>query len=274
MSESKKEAKPDGKKKSDVVKLAKGKVEDLVLLAKVAEKADRYEDMCELLSEVVKKKKGKLDAEERNILSVAYKNVVGTKRASWRTLNQQDTTDDNKTYVEKFKSTVENELTDKCDEILKLLDDHLVAASKDEDDQEVHIFYLKMKGDYFRYLAEILPKVGETTDKEGKKIGKYPLAAKDAYNAAMKVADEKLDVTNPTRLGLALNFSVCHYEILNSKQQACALAKKAFDDAISKLDMLNDNNYKDSTLIMQLLRDNLTLWTSEESNNQEEEQED
>jgi len=50
---------------------------------------------------------------------------------------------------------------------------------------------------------------------------------------------------------------------------ACDLAKNAFDDAISKLDKLQTNEYKDSTLIMQLLRDNLTLWTSNEEGGEE-----
>jgi len=63
--------------------------------------------------------------------------------------------------------------------------------------------------------------------------------------------------------GLALNFSVFYYEILNSPDRACRLAKKAFDDAIAELDTLSEESYKDSTLIMQLLRDNLTLWTSD-----------
>jgi len=66
-----------------------------------------------------------------------------------------------------------------------------------------------------------------------------------------------------TRLGLALNFSVFYYEILNSPDRACRLAKAAFDDAIAELDTLSEDSYKDSTLIMQLLRDNLTLWTSD-----------
>jgi len=64
---------------------------------------------------------------------------------------------------------------------------------------------------------------------------------------------------------LALNFSVFYYEILNAPDQACHLAKQAFDDAIAELDTLSEESYKDSTLIMQLLRDNLTLWTSSET---------
>ena len=71
--------------------------------------------------------------------------------------------------------------------------------------------------------------------------------------------------THPIRLGLALNFSVFYYEVLSSPDRACHLAKQAFDDAIAELDTLSEESYKDSTLIMQLLRDNLTLWTSDDN---------
>lgn len=86
---------------------------------------------------------------------------------------------------------------------------------------------------------------------------------------ATDVAQTDLTPTHPIRLGLALNFSVFYYEILNSPDRACHLAKQAFDDAIAELDSLSEESYRDSTLIMQLLRDNLTLWTSSEGNEAE-----
>merc|ERR1712038_345631 len=84
--------------------------------------------------------------------------------------------------------------------------------------------------------------------------------------SASEIGQTDLATTHPIRLGLALNFSVFYYEVLNSPEQACSLAKSAFDDAIQELDTLSEESYKDSTLIMQLLRDNLTLWTSEVEN--------
>jgi len=111
-----------------------------------------------------------------------------------------------------------------------------------------------MKGDYYRYLAEVA---------SGDDRAAVVDNSQKAYQEAFDVAKEKMQPTHPIRLGLALNFSVFYYEILNAPDKACALAKQAFDDAIAELDTLNEDSYKDSTLIMQLLRDNLTLWTSD-----------
>jgi 14-3-3 protein epsilon len=111
-----------------------------------------------------------------------------------------------------------------------------------------------MKGDYHRYLAEF------STGNSRKEAAENSLMA---YKSASDIAMTELPPTHPIRLGLALNFSVFYYEILNSPDRACQLAKQAFDDAIAELDTLDEDSYKDSTLIMQLLRDNLTLWTSE-----------
>jgi len=111
-----------------------------------------------------------------------------------------------------------------------------------------------MKGDYHRYLAEFA--TGEARKEAA-------TSAHEAYKHATDIAQTELAPTHPIRLGLALNFSVFYYEILNSPDRACHLAKQAFDDAIAELDTLSEESYKDSTLIMQLLRDNLTLWTSD-----------
>ncbi|CAL5332697.1 unnamed protein product [Camellia sinensis] len=134
---------------------------------------------------------------------------------------------------------------------MKLLDSNLVPSATTG---ESKVFYLKMKGDYHRYLAEF--KVGD----ERKQAGEDTM---NSYKAAQDIALVDLASTHPIRLGLALNFSVFYYEILNSSDKACSMAKQAFEEAIAELDTLGEESYKDSTLIMQLLRDNLTLWTSD-----------
>ncbi|CAD7697935.1 unnamed protein product [Ostreobium quekettii] len=146
---------------------------------------------------------------------------------------------------------IEAELADICTSILGLLDEYLVPSASSG---ESKVFYLKMKGDYHRYLAEFKSSATRKEEAEQTYL---------AYKAAQDIALADLVPTHPIRLGLALNFSVFYYEIENSPDRACYLAKQAFDEAIQELDKLGDESYKDSTLIMQLLRDNLTLWTSD-----------
>merc|ERR1712057_86075 len=152
-----------------------------------------------------------------------------------------------------YRIRVETELNRICDEILQLIDASLIPTSTSG---ECKVFYYKMKGDYFRYIAEF-------TEGEGKTGAAN--SAHDAYKEAMAVATTDLVVTHPIRLGLALNFSVFHYEVLGNPEEACKMARQAFEHAIAELDNVAEESYKDSTLIMQLLRDNLTLWTSSEA---------
>merc|ERR1712046_144358 len=115
--------------------------------------------------------------------------------------------------------------------------------------------YQKMMADYYRYIAEFT---------DGNKKSKAAENARMAYQEAQNVAEKDLAVTHPIRLGLALNFSVFQYEVLGNPDEACKMARTAFEDAIAELDNVAEDSYKDSTLIMQLLRDNLTLWTSDQ----------
>ncbi|SCZ90556.1 BZ3500_MvSof-1268-A1-R1_Chr1-3g02063 [Microbotryum saponariae] len=258
----------------------------LTYMGRIAEQSERYDEMVTYMKDVAKLGV-ELSIEERNLLSVSYKNVIGARRASWRiisSIEQKEESKGNESQVAKIKAyrqKVEGELSDGalgsasgigicqhfadtplalrvvCNDILKVLDDHLIPSAQAG---ESKVFYHKMKGDYHRYLAEFA---------NGDERQKASEAAHDSYKAASEIASAELAPTHPIRLGLALNFSVFYYEILNSPERACQLAKLAFDDAIAELDTLSEESYKDSTLIMQLLRDNLTLWTSDLNDAQE-----
>ncbi|XP_036405471.1 tyrosine 3-monooxygenase/tryptophan 5-monooxygenase activation protein, theta polypeptide a [Megalops cyprinoides] len=230
------------------------KTMELIQKAKLAEQAERYDDMAACMKEVTEQG-AELSNEERNLLSVAYKNVVGARRSAWRVISsiEQKTEGSDKKLqmVKEYREKVEAELREICKDVLELLSKYLIENSTNP---ESKVFYLKMKGDYYRYLAE----VASGDDKKDTITN-----SRSAYQEAFDISKKEMQPTHPIRLGLALNFSVFYYEILNSPELACTLAKQAFDEAIAELDTLNEDSYKDSTLIMQLLRDNLTLWTSD-----------
>jgi hypothetical protein len=227
---------------------------NLVEMAKCAEGAERYEDMCCFMHKRVSDfPDSPLNVEERNYLSVAYKNVIGARRASWRAITGELEATDDPTNgpFSAYKKQIEEELENISQDVLKLLESYLIPKVP-ADKHEETVFYLKMAGDYYRYLTE-------SVDKKD-----YKKKTEELYEKAFGVAKEQLPATHPIRLGLALNYSVCKYEILKAPTNACEMAKTAFDNAIAELDSLPEEDYKDSTLIMQLLRDNLTLWTSTE----------
>ncbi|KPP62477.1 tyrosine 3-monooxygenase/tryptophan 5-monooxygenase activation protein, beta polypeptide-like [Scleropages formosus] len=193
---------------------------ELVQKAKLAEQAERYDDMASAMKEVTEQG-GELSNEERNLLSVAYKNVVGARRSSWRVISsiEQKTEGGEKKQQmsREYREKIEKELKEICNDVLGLLDKYLIPKATPA---ESKVFYLKMKGDYYRYLAEVA--VGE--QKNG--------------TLSKKSGEDK-----------------------RRSRRECG--EDAFDEAIAELDSLNEDSYKDSTLIMQLLRDNLTLWTSD-----------
>lgn len=230
--------------------------EDFTYLAKLAEQAERYEEMVENMKKVTELA-DELTVEERNLLSVAYKNVIGARRASWRIVASIEQKEESKgntpqvALVKEYRQKIEKELANICNDILQVLEKYLIPSAESG---ESKVFYYKMKGDYLRYLAEFA--VGQQREDAANESLK-------SYSTAAEAANSELAPTHPIRLGLALNFSVFYYEILNSPEKACKLAKDAFDQAIAKIDVLSEESYKDSTLIMQLLKDNLMLWTGD-----------
>eukprot|EP00732_Lithocolla_globosa_P003888 Lithocolla_globosa_v1_NODE_3314_length_1701_cov_2905.202793.p1 type:complete len:258 gc:universal NODE_3314_length_1701_cov_2905.202793:811-38(-) len=230
--------------------------EECVYMSKTAEQAERYQDMIEWLKPLQPSDFG---IEERNLLSVGYKNIVGGLRASLRVVASILTKEESKESkhvpaITAYKAKILAELGKTCTEALDYITTKLLPHAQDTG---AKVFYHKMAGDYHRYMTEF------QSEAEREKSADMGLGA---YTSATTEA-QQLATTDPIRLGLALNFSVFCYETMSDPEKACKMAKQAFDDAIADLDSLDENKYKDSTLIMQLLRDNLTLWTSEMDNN-------
>uniref|UniRef100_A0A2K6U833 14-3-3 domain-containing protein n=1 Tax=Saimiri boliviensis boliviensis TaxID=39432 RepID=A0A2K6U833_SAIBB len=171
----------------------------------------------------VTKQGADLSNEECNLLSMAYKNMVGGCRSTWR-----------------VNSSIEQK-TDTSDRKLQLIKDYQEKVESEPGSICT------------TYLAEV------ACGDDQKQIDN----SQGAFQEAFDISKKKMQPTHPTYLGLALNFFVFHHEILNNPELACMLAKMAFEEAIAEPDSLNEDSDKDITLIMQLLRGSLTLWTSD-----------
>jgi 14-3-3 protein epsilon len=236
--------------------------EELVYLAKLYERAERYPDMVKTINKFVELDP-KLKREERNILSAGYKNIISDKRASWRLLNSMEKKESKKNSpqvenIKTVKNSVEKDLTNIIDEVETIIDKYLIPNAIDIENK---VYYLKLKGDYFRYKCEFAI---------GKEFTEACTKAEKIYEEANELAN-KIPISNSTRLGLALNYSVFFYEIKGLKEEACKIAKNAFDEAMKYLDVLEKSKPKDTILIIQLLKENLILWSNEMNDNDEEE---
>jgi 14-3-3 protein epsilon len=182
--------------------------EELLYLARLAEQAERYEEMIKFVSAFVKRESRDLSVEERNILSVAYKNVIGSRRSAWRILSSIEQKEerkgnaDHKAKTEAYKREIEQELNDLSAEILGLIRNDLFPRATNG---EAKVFYSKMEGDYYRYICEYASG-GQRDENAQKALGSY----QEAYD----ISTAELSPAHPIRLGLALNFSVFHYEIM------------------------------------------------------------
>ncbi|KAF5387638.1 hypothetical protein D9615_000380 [Tricholomella constricta] len=199
-----------------------------------------------------------LSTEERSLLSIAYKNITNTLRNSWRivdTLHKVQSTRKGPVHlIQRQRQRIETELIGVCKDIIRLLDRELLPAASEGEET---VFYSKLKGDYCRYLAEL----GQKRERD-----RYAELSLKAYRSAYKHALATLHPLHPTRLGLALNFSVFYHDIKQSPERACHLAKSAFDDAVLSVNASDpgmDQTLRDSMAILQLLKDDIILWSGE-----------
>ena len=238
------------------------KYEKNVYLAMLAEQCNRFEEMVQFLEDMVKTRDKDLSSDERNLLSIAYKNSITSLRTALRTImayENKEKKKENSTflpYIQEYKKKVESELVKACERVLQSIDGNLLSKASDS---EAKVFYIKMKGDYNRYIAESVE--GDLKDK----VGKDALAA---YQEASDNAKD-LPVLNPISLGLALNFSVFHYEVMNDHDTAIKIASDAYDKASKELPNIDEDaeENRDAVSIINLLKENLDMWKSEGDDN-------
>ena len=122
---------------------------------------------------------------------------------------------------------------------------------------ESKAFFYKMIGDYYRYVAECsVP--GKAEEIKNGALENYQLADSTS---------KTLNACNPIRLGLALNFSVFYYEVMNEHKKACELGEAALTEALEKIDDVDEETFRDAKSIIELLKENLSLWKEEDEQN-------
>ena len=230
-------------------------LEELSTLAQVAEISERFEDAVKYIEELIKKKKEDLSKEEKNIFYKSYKYIINSKRCSLRTtyiIEEKERKHSSQfiPIVTNFKSILETEIHEICRNIINIINNFLLKKVLTE---EAKVFYLKMKADYFRYLCEIFP--------PNEKIN-YMEECEKAYKEALDLA-QNFPWSNPTKLGLSLNYSVFYYDIKKNTNQAIKIGKEAIKGAKKQLDKIKEEEDKDAAFTLQVLKENILIWEKE-----------
>ena len=193
-----------------------------------------------------------VSSDERNLLSVAFKNLISSKRAACRTIAAIEQNPKYAKFSEalaQYKGGIEEQLTNDCKKIITMIQEKVLAK---QCEGEPKAFFVKMVGDYYRYIAE---------NAKDTQLEDVKQKAKQAYEEANAI---DLPACNPIKLGLALNYSVFNYEVLKDHARACELADSALQQALDKIDELEEDDFRDAKSIIELLKENLTLWKEEE----------
>ena len=232
--------------------------EDLLFLAASCEKCKRYTEMRQYVRLLIAEG-FELSPVERHLFSIAYKNIMGELRISWRSLKEMahevGHEDGVKNKAVPVIVEIESEICSVANEVLDLITNQILPSCTGH---EGKVYFLKLQGDYQRYMTEI---------SSGKLHEDMTAQAYKSYKSAADLALTHLPAYNSTRLGLMMNLAVFYYDVYNSPERACLLSKTAYDDAIDsglfdpKRVAENGDEYNDSLEIIKMLRNNLRLWT-------------
>jgi 14-3-3 protein epsilon len=230
-------------------------LEELSSLAQVALIAERYEDASKYIEDLIKKKKDDLTKEEKNIFYNSFKYIINSKRNAWQNANymeekEKEKTSDRITIIQNYKNILETEIFDICKNVISLINNFLLTKTILD---ESKIFFLKMKGDYYRYLCEF---------KSLSENKNYVEESEKNYKMAVELS-QNISWINPVKLGLYLNYSVFFYEIKKDTKKAKQMAKDTIKSAKKYSDKLKEEHDKDAEMTIQTLKDNINYWEEE-----------
>ena len=219
-------------------------------MARISLNSDRYYDSIQYLKESLHNKNN-LNKNELDMLSESYKRILNSPRNALIIIDTEIfmASPEVSTAILEHRKVLIDELTLICQEVINFIDKSLLTLSNDS---YSIVFFNKLKGDYYRYLAEyILPK--ESAEIQANR-------AKSSYETALVSIGDEFQMSDPLYLGLILNYSIFQYEILGIKEEAIERSDSAFNEAVRYLEDLEPNDYFEATKLLQLLRDNVNLW--------------
>ena len=224
---------------------------DLALLLNDYKEGIKYADEMISLCETVLNKD-----QIRVFLGINF-GYISKLRMAQRRLNQLIITEKSgKKMIQEIKEEKEKHVLRRSEHVIKLINDHILIYEL-EDEQKAR--FLKVKADFYRYMAEIT--TGHQLFVNKQQAYKY-------YNESIKIMKEK-DNLNATKLNIYLNYSIFLNEILNKRINSFFIAKEALFNALKALKNLSENELvsekmKDTLLIIETLNKNVNDWYKEE----------
>ncbi len=231
-----------------------------MFLAKICINLENFEDSLRYVDEMAKLKETEFTVEERELFVNAYKGFISHKRNSWRTLYKKEeklieNKNQNSNIISEIKTIYEDIIFKANGRIIKIIDTYIFHKIKSI---EGRTFFLKVKADHYRYMAEISFRP---------ELNSYRNNANKYYQEAYKSSIE-LNPLNVIRLGVALNYSVFYYEVLSHTFKSLVIATNCLDEAMNELksyddEKLNEDHLKEALDIIKLIKDNLHQWAKE-----------
>ena len=213
--------------------------DEAIFLAEVAEMTGRFDDMRWHVNCFVKwrleqsqeapNEAMQLSDREMNLMSAAYKSSLASRRTALNAMKdmgkEQNLDDDQMMCVKEYCERVMEETVNICTELLGILTRVLLKTRS----TERIVLFQKMQGDYYRHLANV---------QEGAAKTKSIAISHYKYDQAELLAQRDLEILNPIRLAVALNYSVLIAEVDGDEKAARRKARQSYAAAIGELDQL------------------------------------